>query len=157
MGPYLGAIAHRSRHVGCGLWIDSQSIADVSSDLRKQLAWWYVFGLADKLNGDALRGLGGDELREAAKAAALLAHRGEKGWHVRLEALYPAGPFVLVRSTPDGREERRSVSGKVATTAPAGAFAGGGSKSPQELGAKLGATTAPDSPDSDRDRSPFGK
>lgn len=98
--PLPGAlrnIAHRHRHIGTGIWWDTQHFADVSKDLERASTLIYLFGNAGEADKQKIMRIGGKELAEAVAECGARASRGEPGWHVRLDTLSRRPPFELRR------------------------------------------------------------
>lgn len=92
-------IVHRREHrfVNARLWVDTQQLADLKTEVLAGCTRIHLFGGADFRDGGRVRRWGGRELADAVRECGARAAAGSKGWHVAINPLNPGGPYKLER------------------------------------------------------------
>lgn len=98
VGESVYSLLTRWRHLGCGLFLDFQRFAQVSTEARDACRVVYCFAASNEHDRDRYRELGGAPLVVAVDECAARWHRGEAGWHVEVHPNAPkARSYPLVR------------------------------------------------------------
>lgn len=88
-------------HNDVALWIDSQRVAKLHSDVVENATELRLYAIVGFRDLQALREYGSPELANACREAAERMASGQSGWHVRL-GTYRGGPYELTRATGRG-------------------------------------------------------
>jgi hypothetical protein len=108
---WINIIAHRWRHSGTLLWLDTQNPADVKKEIFRACGELYVFNVGGWQDYDTLRRIGGPSLEEASRRLSALADARGPGWHLRVAVGVTPKEWVAYRVGHGGKLDRVPLTG----------------------------------------------